>query len=252
MKNFKLIRSAASNAIDNMAQDENIYNQYLVDKVGVFRVYRWQGPSFTYGFSQEPQCQINLAKCRADGIGIAKRITGGGVLFHNDEIAYSFVGHKSEVEQLPGELVGYRNICKFLIRFYELLGLNPKFAIDAKNFSQRSEPSEFCSLANEKYDIVVGEKKIGGNAQKRKKEIIFQHGSIPCSVDWNFVSRYVSFLPNDIAGYVTTLSDELSLVPQKNILEEKLIEAFADTFGISFINYSHCQESKPLQRIFSS
>lgn len=240
MKEFKLIRSGESNAMDNMALDENIFNQYLEDGIGVFRVYRWKEPSFTYGFSQEPQSQIDLAKCKLDGVGVAKRITGGGVLFHHDEITYSFVCHKSEVDQLPGELLGYRNVCKFLMRFYESLGLNPKFALDAKNFSLRSVSSQLCSAANEKYDIVLGDKKIGGNAQKRRKEIIFQHGAIPYSIDWNFVRRYVSSLPENISQQVTTLSDELSLVPDKNILEEKLIESFADTFGIKFLNYETC------------
>jgi lipoate-protein ligase A len=240
MKKFKLIRSTESSAVDNMAQDEKIYNQYLEDGVGVFRVYRWQGPSFTYGFSQDLQKEIDLARCVADGVQVAKRMTGGGILFHYDEITYSFVCHKSEVKQLQGEWIGYRNICKFLIRFYESLGLKPKFALDAKNFSLRSASSEFCSAANEKYDIVMGDKKIGGNAQKRKREVIFQHGSIPCSVDWNFVRRYTSSLPQDISEHVTTLSDELSLVPEKNILEEKLIEAFADTFEVNFSNYETC------------
>ncbi|MFA5093231.1 MAG: lipoate--protein ligase family protein [Candidatus Omnitrophota bacterium] len=239
MKDFKIILSGESSAVENMAQDEKIFNQYLIDGIGVFRVYRWQKPAFTYGFSQDPHEQIDLDKCCKDGVEVAKRITGGGVLFHHDEITYSFVCRKSDVGQLPTELVNYRNVCKFLIKFYESLGLNPKFAQEMESFNQRSVAHQLCSAANEKYDIVIGDKKIGGNAQKRSREVIFQHGAIPCSINWDFVRQYVYALPKDIAEHVTTLSDELDSVVEKDILEEKLIEAFADTFKIKFINHKN-------------
>lgn len=39
--------------------------------------------------------------------------------------------------------------------------------------------SPFCQVGFEAYDIIVNGRKIGGNAQKRAKNVIFQHGSIP-------------------------------------------------------------------------
>ena len=39
--------------------------------------------------------------------------------------------------------------------------------------------NEFCQVGFEAYDIIVDGNKIGGNAQKRNKKLIFQHGSIP-------------------------------------------------------------------------
>lgn len=241
MKSFKLIISAPSSAEYNMELDKKIFQQYLEDGVGVLRLYRWEQPSFTYGFSQNPENEINLAKCKADGVEIAKRITGGGILFHHDELTYSFVCSKLDVGEPSGVFVDYRNICKFLMHFYESLGLAPSFALQAKDFKNKSTPSELCSAAHEKYDIVINGKKIGGNAQKRKRQVIFQHGAIPCRIDWNFVRKYLKFLPENISEYVTTLRDELKIVPEKDILEQKLIEAFADTFNVKFLNYSHCE-----------
>jgi len=214
--------------------DEKIFNRYLEDNIGVFRVYRWQRPSFTYGFSQSPQSQIDLARCASDGVQIAKRMTGGGILFHNDEITYSFVCSKDDVGELQGVFVSYRNICKFLMRFYESLGASAEFALQGKNFKERSGAHQLCSAAYEKYDLVIGGRKIGGNAQKRKRQVIFQHGSIPCRVDWDFARKYLDSLPKDIAAYVTTLSEELKIVPQKDILEQKLITAFSSSFGVNF------------------
>ncbi|MFA6358245.1 MAG: lipoate--protein ligase family protein [Candidatus Omnitrophota bacterium] len=238
MKLFKLIRSEASSADYNMKLDEEIFKQYLDDGIGVLRIYRWKGPSLTYGFSQDPEKEIDLVRCAADGVVVAPRMTGGGILFHDDEITYSFVCSKSDVAEPEGVLVSYRNICSFLVQFYKSLGLNPAFALQDANFKDRSTPHELCSASYEKYDIVIGGKKIGGNAQKRKRQVIFQHGSIPCSINWNFVRRYLKSLPVDISAQVTTLSDELKVVPEKNILEEKLIEAFINSFNVQF--YETC------------
>jgi len=234
MKLFRLIKSAPSSAVYNMELDEKIFNRYLEDGIGVFRVYRWQGPSFTYGFSQNPQNEINLDKCVSDGIQIAKRITGGGILFHDDEITYSFVCSKEDLGEPQGVFVAYRQICKFLIRFYESLGLEPAFALEAKDFKQKCAPHGLCSAAYEKYDIVIAGRKIGGNAQKRKRQVVFQHGSIPLSVNWDSLRRYLQTLPDNISTSVTTLK-ELGIVLEKDVLEQKLIEAFGSTFNLNFI-----------------
>ncbi len=238
MKSFKLIRSGACSADYNMALDEEIFRQYLEDGIGVFRLYSWQAPSFTYGFSQSPESQIDLARCQNDGIQIAKRMTGGGILFHHDEITYSFVCSKSDAGEPQGVFVSYRDICGFLMRFYRSLGLNPAFALQAENFKDYSLPHQLCSASHEKYDIVIGGRKIGGNAQKRKRQVIFQHGVIPCRIDWSFVRSYLKFLPFDISAQVTTLADELKFIPEKDILEEKLIQAFESSFGARF--YETC------------
>lgn len=234
MKSFKLIRSCAASADYNMALDEKILTQYLDDGIGLFRTYRWQGPSFTYGFHQDPRSQIDLARCASDGIQVAKRITGGGILFHHDEITYSFVCNKADVGEPEGMFVSYREICAFLMRFYKSLNLNPMFALQEKNFRNRSVVHQLCCASNEKYDIVIDSRKIGGNAQKRKRHVGFQHGSIPCSINWGFVRRYLKYVPSDIAEHVTNLANELKVVPEKDILEEKLIEAFECCFNVRF------------------
>jgi len=217
-----------------MALDEKIFKGYLEDGIGVLRLYRWQAPSFTYGFAQVPHSQINLSVCATDKVGIAKRITGGGILFHDDEITYSFVCSKSDVGEPQGVFVDYRRICGFLMRFYASLGLTAAFALESAGFKDHSAAHELCSAAHEKYDLVIGGKKIGGNAQKRNRQAIFQHGSVPCRINWNLARKYLKFLPDGLSASVTTLGDELKVVPGKDILEQKLIDSFAHTFNVTF------------------
>ncbi|PIP19003.1 MAG: lipoate--protein ligase family protein [Candidatus Omnitrophica bacterium CG08_land_8_20_14_0_20_41_16] len=235
MKTFKLVRSEPADAAYNMALDKKIFYRYMEDAIPVFRVYSWEAPSFTYGVLGQPESQIDMARCANDGIQIVSRTTGGGILFHYNEITYSLACSKEDIGEDKNVFVSYRQICAFLIFFYESLGLKASFALEADDFKDKCAPHQLCSASREKYDIIINGKKIGGNAQKRKRQAVFQHGSIPLSIDWEFMRRYVPSLPKDISSGVTTLSEELKGLPAKQILEQKLIDAVAHTFGADFI-----------------
>lgn len=234
MKTFRLIRSHPGSAAYNMSLDGKIFSRYLEDGIPVFRVYGWSAPSFTYGVSQTPDDDLDRDKCKSDGVGVAKRMTGGGILLHGDEVTYGFVCSKDDVGEPKGVLISYREICAFLIKFYTSLGLKASFAIAQPDFKEKCAPHKLCSASHEKYDIVVNGKKIGGNAQKRSRSVIFQHGSIPIAIDWDFACRYIKSLPAGIRSGVTDLSSEIDPVPGRNTLEENLLGAFSAQFGVTF------------------
>jgi len=77
---------------------------------------------------------------------------------------------------------------------------------------------------------VIRDKKIGGNAQKRSRRAIFQHGSIPISADWALARKYLPSLPEETAQITTSLSEELTHVPDRQALERALVSAFAQAF----------------------
>jgi len=68
----------------------------------------------------------------------------------------------------------------FLLAFYRRLGLDAAYATDvAPEGTRLGERTAFCFAGRESFDILAGGRKIGGNAQRRIKGVIFQHGSIP-------------------------------------------------------------------------
>jgi len=159
MKTFRLIRSKAGNAAYNMTLDKGIFLRYLEDGIPVLRLYSWEAPSLTYGISQKPGNEINLNQCNRDGVQVAQRMTGGGVLFHHNEITYSLVCSKEDIGEEEKVFVSYRHICAFLMYFYKSLGLKASFAFEADDFKNKGLPHELCSAAHEKYDIVIGKEK---------------------------------------------------------------------------------------------
>jgi len=218
-----------------MSFDENMFFRYAEDGIPSFRVYGWDGPAFTYGAGQHPEGQLDLERCSRDGVRVAKRITGGGVLFHHREITYSLVCSKEDIGEDERSLVSYRQVCAFLIEFYKSLGLEPRFALEAEGFRDKSLPHPLCSASHEKYDIVIGRRKIGGNAQKRRRRVVFQHGSIPVAIDWSIPSRYVLDMPEGISSGATSLEEELKSVPESRELERLLIDSFAAAYGVDFL-----------------
>jgi lipoate-protein ligase A len=241
MQKIRLIHSEPASAIYNMAMDEKIFFRYMKDHIPVLRIYGWQAPSFTYGVSQRPERELNMPQCVKDRVSIVKRMTGGGILFHNHEITYSLVCSKDDIGEEKNVFVSYRRICAFLMTFYESLGLKPYFACEAGDFENKSLGHPLCSASQEKYDILINGKKIGGNAQKRNREDVFQHGSIPLYHDWELMRRYLRILPGGVSIGNTSLEQELKELPSRQVLEQKLIDAVARTFGISFI-----EEKEPL------
>ena len=172
-KKYRLILTNFNDAKTNMAIDKALTLSYKKDDMPILRFYTWEN-SFTIGLGQNIENYSSLKTIYNDNY--SKRITGGGVLFHGHDISYSLLLPSDEFVNLSVK-ESYEKICQFLLEFYKQLGLNPSFVKDLKSIELKKD--EFCQVGFEAYDIIVNENKIGGNAQKRTKKLIFQHGSIP-------------------------------------------------------------------------
>ena len=172
-KKFRLILTNTNNAKMNMAIDKALTISYQKDDIPILRFYTWEN-SFTVGLGQDLEHYSDLKEIYKDNC--SKRITGGGVLFHGHDISYSLILSNSELGNLNVKQ-SYEKICQFLLEFYKQLGLNPSFVKDSEYIKLKK--NEFCQVGFEAYDIIINGNKIGGNAQKRNKKLIFQHGSIP-------------------------------------------------------------------------
>lgn len=203
-------------ALENTALDRLMVHSYTVEQQPILRLYSWE-KSYTIGFSQKFENYTHLQSFSADR---AKRITGGGVLFHGHDISYSLI--------IPTDFWGklnvketYEKICAFVMQFYKDLGLEACFAKDISSFAL--EKSDYCQSGTELYDITINGIKIGGNAQKRSRDYIFQHGSIPLSP--------LETTSNTIS--VGTSLEALGISLSMSEAEEKLIESFEKSFGVS-------------------
>lgn len=221
---IRVIKDYKFNAVNNMAIDDSLFTNYNENNSPIFRVYNWT-KSFTVGISQSVYDYDLYKDFNED---YAKRITGGGILFHGHDISYSLI--------VPVTLLGtlnikesYEKICSFILNFYKSLQLDAKFAKDDKNVILSK--NQYCQVGFEAYDILINGKKIGGNAQKRSKKYIFQHGSIPLK---SKKDKDGNIIYDEKIGY--TLED-FNINIDFEEAKIKLIEAFKNTFNVE-LDYS--------------
>jgi lipoate-protein ligase A len=222
---FRLIKSQDLSAKANSCIDLTLFKTFNKDSLPVLRLYSWQ-TSLTFGLSQKPSDYVTLLEEYKNNF--AKRITGGGVLFHGHDISYSLIIPTSYIQD-KGVKETYELICSFILNFYSNLGLKANFAKDIEAIVLSKDA--FCQVGFEAYDIIINGQKIGGNAQKRSKNVIFQHGSIPLET-----------IKKD-AQHGSSLED-FSIKLNFNEAAAALQKAFEKTFNAELIPSQLCENEQ--------
>ena len=115
---MKLIRLESTDSHYNMA-----FEQWCLTHLcpGELYFYLWRNaPAVIIGENQDAEAEVNLEYLKANGIALARRVTGGGAVYHDlQNLNYSFVGKDADpalmVEALrklgvPAELTGRNDI----------------------------------------------------------------------------------------------------------------------------------------------
>jgi len=247
MKRWRVIDTGYLDCYSNMAIDEALLEGYDPAKgLSVLRIYGWQPQAFSIGYSQNPQAELDLDRCRTERIDFVRRITGGGVIFHKNELTYSIVCSKEDLGLSAFSKEAYRVLCSFIVRAYQSLGLQAEYSLQE---APRQSKNWFCFTERERYDIIINGKKIGGNAQKRKKGIIFQHGSIPLRSDLEQALPLLRGCLKIDKAKITSLSEALGRDISYSRLKSLLIESFKQTFSVGIIENGLSPEERALTRL---
>lgn len=162
---IRVLETGYNAAAWNMAVDEVLMNS--VSDVPVLRLYGWKPAAVSIGYFQSMEEEVDIKKCNHFGIDVVRRMTGGGAVFHDSELTYSFIARN-----YPQSIIeSYKIICDAIVVSINKLGFDAKF-----------------SPLN---DVVINDKKVSGNAQTRKKGVLLQHGTILLNAD---VERMFSVL----------------------------------------------------------
>lgn len=163
-KKVRLLLTQHNTGAWNMAVDEAVLEAVATGKqYPTLRFYGWNPGAVTIGYFQSLQEEVDTQKCQSEKIDVIRRITGGGAVFHDKEITYSFIVKEEDGLIVKDILASYKQICQGIISGLEMLGIT----------------SQFIPIN----DLVVNNKKISGNAQTRKQKTILQHGTVLLDVD---------------------------------------------------------------------
>jgi len=192
-------RILSSNKCDperNMAIDEALLLSYRSGKCPpTFRLYGWEPEGISLGYRQKRDNVLHIEECKKQGIKCVRRITGGESIFHSNDISYSIVCSSKDLNLPSSVKESYKVLCRFLIEAYKTLGLSADFFSSTHEGAKEIETS-FCFASQRDFDLNIDGKKIGGNAQKRHRNIILLHGSVPLKLD---IQRAQVFFKENLA-----------------------------------------------------
>ncbi len=238
-KDWRLIFTGPRNGADNMAIDEALLDGFDPGASRpVLRLYGWNPPALSLGRFQDPDRVLDLPRCRQGRVDVVRRITGGGVIYHDDELTYAIVCAPRHLPFPMSVRDSYRTLNRFLLAFYRGLGLRAGYAVD--EFDGTPEASglgartSFCYAGLESFDILVEGRKVGGNAQRRTRDAIFQHGSIPLQDRLETAVGFLREKPSGLDRSVASLSTLGVRIPKETLMRG-LADAFAAALGVTLV-----------------
>lgn len=186
---WQLIESVGLSAEEIMAKDFELLNQLDGESQIILHFYEWAKPSLTYGYFINPSKHLNINALKKEGIDFAKRPTGGGIIFHLGDFAFSILipAHHPCISLNP--LANYHYINNHISHIVcELTKKKHSIELLKQGTTQtRSNVDAFCMAKPTQYDIIIDGKKIGGAAQRKTKKGLLHQASlslIPISETW--------------------------------------------------------------------
>jgi lipoate-protein ligase A len=154
---------------ENLALDEALLLKAEAGRGGeMLRLWEWSRSAIVLGAGGRIADDVDVAACERDSVPLARRSSGGGtVLLGAGCLLYSLVLRYDRAEELRDIRKSYHWI-----------------------LARITEAGPGLSVAGPS-DLAVGDRKVGGSAQQRKREHLLHHGSLLYAFDLPLMGRYL-------------------------------------------------------------
>lgn len=170
----RLLNMGKNSAAMNMAIDEAILAAQKEQPNPTLRFYGWTQPAFSFGYFQDIPTEVDVDACRAEGIELVKRTTGGGTVVHGWELTYTLILPRGTGEMNISD--AYHIIGQSLVKAFQQLD------IPAQCYATCTEPSQttqnICLTNPAEYDVMSDNKKLAGVSVRRNRNGIMFQGYI--------------------------------------------------------------------------
>lgn len=196
------IQNTNTNTYFNLALEEYLLKEFDED---CFML--WQNePCVVIGRNQNPLAEINQGYVKRNNIKIARRLSGGGAVFHDlGNLNFTFIINDTENS--------LRNYKKFLTPIIDALA-----TLDVK------------AEISERNDLTINGLKFSGNAQYKHKNRLLHHGTILFSSNLNNVraalktdylikGRWVKSFPSPVTNVQEHLRKSLNIDEFKTVIQ---------------------------------
>jgi lipoate-protein ligase A len=138
------------------------------------RFYQWAEPTLSLGYFQPlAERKRHAANCDCP---VVRRSTGGGAIVHHHELTYSFAAPLGD-RFSPSATHLYELLHGALIDTLAEWNITARLWGNPASNGGSAEPF-LCFQRRAEFDVLIGESKIAGSAQRRRRGALLQHGSL--------------------------------------------------------------------------
>jgi len=144
-------------------------------QVPVLRFYQWSPSALSIGYGQRA-AEFELDAMGPQKCGFVRRLTGGGAIFHHEELTFSLVASVVTGDVPRDTRKVYRLVNEGLIAGLKELGAD----VQERGCEGEGDPgASFCSRRVAPFDLVRAGRKLVGAAQRWTKRVVLEHGFVP-------------------------------------------------------------------------
>lgn len=220
-RRFRVIDTGLRSGRENIAFDQAMIDARSAGAIPDSIRFIHFKPSALIGRHQALSQEIKVEYCRAHGIDVVRRITGGGAIYFDEgQLGWALVCGRKSLGEL--DLAGItRAICEAAAAGLSTLGVEARF--------------------RPRNDIEIGGRKISGTGGFFEGDALMFQGTV--LIDLNPANMIAALnIPeaklakrslDDAAQRVTTLKQELGAAPDVEAVKAALIHGFERTLGLS-------------------
>ena len=174
---WKVIDTGTHSAEDNMRLDRELLHSLTGEHPCILHLYEWERPSITYGYFIDPKQSLHIEHIRERQIACVRRPTGGGIVFHLWDMAFSALipDRYAYKTTLDNYAMMHRAVLAAIQEWLQREGLS----LSAEDLSDcENTCTSFCMANPSRYDLMFRGKKIAGAAQRRCAKGILHQGTI--------------------------------------------------------------------------
>jgi lipoyl(octanoyl) transferase len=153
-----------------MAADDALLAEVAAGAPPALRLYRWSPPALSLGRFQ-PDDDVDPTACARLGVEVVRRPTGGRGLLHGADLTYAVA-----LPRPPGAAGGVDAV--YCLLAGALIAGLARLGVDAAVARHDGPAGPVCFAGQQGADLRVGERKLCGSAQVRRRGAVLQHGSI--------------------------------------------------------------------------
>lgn len=175
---WKILDTGRRPAQENMDIDRDLLEKMRPDDPPILHFYEWEGDAATHGYFLDPGKLLNLKEAERLNLSLARRPTGGGIIFHVSDLAFSALVPAGHPRFSLNTLDNYDFINSAVKR-----GVKTFFESDPSLLPEEPMPLDescryFCMAKPTIYDVMLEGRKVAGAAQRRRKQGFLHQGSI--------------------------------------------------------------------------